>query len=119
MNSIKVWGTLVCVLCLGQGSARYAQAQTNSAGSNPITSVSTGQIRGSFGDGAKITASISTTGLPPRGLAAGLGAMGAVALSQGDTLNFCDSAQVCWHGHPHEARYRSRYCIVKKFVTYL
>jgi para-nitrobenzyl esterase len=48
MNSIKVLGTLVCILCLGQASARYAQAQANSVGSKPITSVSTGQLRGSL-----------------------------------------------------------------------
>jgi len=48
MNSIKVLGTLACVLCLGQASARSALAQVNSAGSNPIASVSTGQLRGSL-----------------------------------------------------------------------
>ena len=48
MNSIKVSGALVCVLCFGQASARYAQAQANSAGSNFIASASTGQLRGSL-----------------------------------------------------------------------
>jgi para-nitrobenzyl esterase len=48
MNSINVLGTLVCVLCLGHASARSAPAQANSAGSNPIASVNTGQLRGSL-----------------------------------------------------------------------
>jgi hypothetical protein len=48
MNSTKVLGTQACILCLGQASARYAQAQANPAGSNPIASVSTGQFRGSL-----------------------------------------------------------------------
>jgi len=48
MNSIKVLGMLFCALCFGQAPARSAQAQANSAGSNPVASVSTGQLRGSL-----------------------------------------------------------------------
>jgi para-nitrobenzyl esterase len=48
MKSIRVFGMLACVLCLGQAliPASFAQTPTNSAGSNPIVSVSTGQLRG-------------------------------------------------------------------------
>jgi para-nitrobenzyl esterase len=50
MNSIKVLGALACVLCVGQAlmPASSAQAQADSTGSNPIVSVSAGQLRGSI-----------------------------------------------------------------------
>ena len=41
MKSIKVFGILACVLCLGQAPAQ-------AAGSDPIVSISTGQLRGSL-----------------------------------------------------------------------
>ena len=40
MKSIKVFGILACVLCLG--------APAKAAGSDPIVSISTGQLRGSL-----------------------------------------------------------------------
>ena len=50
MNSIKVLGTPVCVLCLGQALIPSSSAQTpaNSARSNPVVSVNTGQLGGSL-----------------------------------------------------------------------
>ena len=50
MKSIKVLGTLACVLCLGQALIPASSAQTpaKAAGSNPIVSISTGQLRGSL-----------------------------------------------------------------------
>jgi para-nitrobenzyl esterase len=50
MRTIRAFGTLACVLCLGQASipARSAQAPGSSAGSNAIASVSNGQLRGSL-----------------------------------------------------------------------
>ena len=50
MKSIKVLGILACVLCLGQAliPAISAQAPTKAAGSNPIVSISTGQLSGSL-----------------------------------------------------------------------
>ena len=50
MNSIKIMGSLACVLCLGQIliAADSVQAQASAAGANPIVSVSAGQLRGSL-----------------------------------------------------------------------
>jgi para-nitrobenzyl esterase len=50
MRSIRVLGTLAWILCVGQASipARSAQAPGGSAGSNPIATVSSGQLRGSL-----------------------------------------------------------------------
>ncbi len=44
---MKVFGMLACVLCVGQAfiSAVSAQAPAKAAGSNPIVSISTGQLR--------------------------------------------------------------------------
>jgi para-nitrobenzyl esterase len=50
MRSIKVLSMLACALCLGQAliSASSAQTPAKAAGSNPIVSISTGQLRGSL-----------------------------------------------------------------------
>jgi len=50
MNSVKVWSTLACTLCLGQAliSPSSAQAPAESAKSAPLVSVSTGPLRGSL-----------------------------------------------------------------------
>ena len=50
MKSIKVLSTLACALCLGQAliSASSAQTPAKGSASNPIVSISTGQLRGSL-----------------------------------------------------------------------
>ena len=50
MKSIKVLSMLACALCLGQAliSASSAQTPAKGSGSNPIVSISTGQLRGSL-----------------------------------------------------------------------
>ena len=50
MKSIKELGTLACVLCLGQALILMisAQAPAKAAGSDPIVTISTGQLRGSL-----------------------------------------------------------------------
>jgi hypothetical protein len=49
MQSIKVSDMLACALCVGQALIPVVVAQTtaNTAGSDPIVSISTGQLRGS------------------------------------------------------------------------
>jgi len=48
MKSIRVFGVLACVLCLGQAwiPASLAQTAAKSAGADPTVSVSSGQLRG-------------------------------------------------------------------------
>jgi len=48
MKTIKVTGILACVLCLGQVMIRTssAQAPAKAAGSDPVVTLSTGQLRG-------------------------------------------------------------------------
>ncbi|MBZ5675519.1 MAG: carboxylesterase family protein [Acidobacteriia bacterium] len=50
MKSIKELRTLSCVLCLGQAllPLLFAQSQAKAAGSDPIVTISTGQLRGSL-----------------------------------------------------------------------
>ncbi|MGP0075656.1 MAG: carboxylesterase/lipase family protein [Bryobacteraceae bacterium] len=50
MKSGKNSGTLACILCFGQAliPAMSAQAGTDAAASNPVVSISTGQLRGSL-----------------------------------------------------------------------
>ena len=50
MKSGKNSGTLACILCFGQAliPAMSAQAATDAAASNPVVSISTGQLRGSL-----------------------------------------------------------------------
>ena len=50
MKSIKELGILACILCLGQALIPAISAQTpaKAAGSDPIVSISTGQLRGSL-----------------------------------------------------------------------
>ena len=50
MKPIRVLGTLACVLCVWHASIPASSAQTpaGSAGSGPVVSVSTGQLRGSL-----------------------------------------------------------------------
>ncbi len=49
MKFIKIFGMLVCALCLGQVlmSASSAQKPTKSPESNPVVTIATGQLRGS------------------------------------------------------------------------
>jgi len=50
MKSIKVFGILACALCLGLAliPASSAQAPARAAGSSPVVSIGTGQLRGSL-----------------------------------------------------------------------
>ena len=48
MKSIKVFGILACVLCLGLALIPTISAPARAAGSDPIASIATGQLRGSL-----------------------------------------------------------------------
>jgi para-nitrobenzyl esterase len=50
MNSIKVFGTLACVLCLGQVSTQVGAAQVpaKSTGADPTVAIANGRLRGSL-----------------------------------------------------------------------
>ena len=50
MKFAKTSGTLACILCFGQAliPAMSAQAPSKAAASNPVVSISTGQLRGSL-----------------------------------------------------------------------
>ncbi|HTY61963.1 MAG TPA: carboxylesterase family protein, partial [Acidobacteriota bacterium] len=50
MKSITVLSTLACALCLGQALISTISAQTPAKGSesNPVVTISTGQLRGSL-----------------------------------------------------------------------
>ena len=69
MKSTKVFGILACVLCVGQVLIPVvsAQAPAKAAGSNPIVSVSTGQLRGSLtADGVAVFKNIPFAQPPVR-----------------------------------------------------
>ena len=53
MNPVKELGKLACILCLGQAliAPGLAQAPAKIAESNPVVSISTGQLRGSLSAG--------------------------------------------------------------------
>jgi para-nitrobenzyl esterase len=57
MKSVKELCTLACILCLGQAliPGISAQSSAKAADSNPVVSISTGQLRGSLtADGAAV-----------------------------------------------------------------